>query len=950
MLERYRTMKNSLFKRAIAAAATVPFALAQIATSASAVSINDAALTITGNETVNASEKNTFTLDKGVESSLAYITPGIAKGDVEDQYIQVTDADGNVVAFEKYSDWNDKVVAALTKLASGDKATGVINLKNYESDIMAQVAKIKDGAYVSVAKNIFENLTREDITYSVSMNGDITIVGKVHQPAFYGNVNNSIGGALSEIANKYGASELAEVDFSAADVSGTYTIVIKGSSLRDGTNVAATFKFEANEGGSYSFGELPEFGITKVNQLKDIAKNAINSSVLTDDQKAAECAKIDDKMDKYIGYFEKINNQIDHVLSINKSVDYSNSGNISGALKGLNDYIAAQGYAKYAKIPTTATEAAAKTDIAKFYDKALSQVNNGLGESYSVEITANEIGALLDSLTELKVTDANGKGTATAKLEDKEAEAVRAYFAEAYPEYEVKEVYKLIDAKADISGINASAETSVSAGFELKRVVEVVTTTATTTDTVSTTTETVTTSTETETGTATTSSTESTSSTETTGTGTATTSSTESTSSTETGTATTSSTESTSSTETGTATTSSTESTSSTETGTGTATTSSTESTSSTETGTATTSSTESTSSTETGTATTSSTESTSSTETGTATTSSTESTSSTDTTSSTESTSSTDTTSTDTVTTSSTDTTSTDTDTTSSTDTTSTDTETTSSTDTTSTDTDTTSTDTTSTDTETTSTETTPVTTTTVSYSYNYVVNLDETPGFYLDIDTSFNLAQIKGLTLTYSKIASYYGENEDGELELISTETVESDVVIDITDKASFGNQTPGNTYTTEAGKFTYDLTIYAAEDILDNDGNVYCAAGEALPVTASAFIGVKGDADLNKEVSSADASAVLKYYAALSSGKTADDVQLSPSNLVNGSDDVLDQFAAFLADVDAEDSLNNWNRAKSDRDITSGDASFILKYYAKISAGSEHSRTTWNTVLGK
>jgi len=948
-------MKNSLFKRAIAAAATVPFALAQIATSASAVSINDAALTITGNETVNASEKNTFTLDKGVESSLAYITPGIAKGDVEDQYIQVTDADGNVVAFEKYSDWNDKVVAALTKLASGDKATGVINLKNYESDIMAQVAKIKDGAYVSVAKNIFENLTREDITYSVSMNGDITIVGKLHQPAFYGNVNNSIGGALSEIANKYGASELAEVDFSAADVSGTYTIVIKGSSLRDGTNVAATFKFEANEGGSYSFGELPEFGITKVNQLKDIAKNAINSSVLTDDQKAAECAKIDDKMDKYIGYFEKINNAIDNALSINKSADYSNSGNISGALKGLNDYIAAQGYAKYAKIPTTATEAAAKTDIAKFYDKALSQVNNGLGESYSVEITANEIGALLDSLTELKVTDAKGKGTASAKLEDKEAEAVRAYFAEAYPEYEVKEVYKLIDAKADISGINASAETSVSAGFELKRVVEVVTTTATTTDTVSTTTETVTTSTETETGTATTSSTESTSSTETTGTGTATTSSTESTSSTETGTATTSSTESTSSTETGTGTTSSTESTSSTETGT--ATTSSTESTSSTETGTATTSSTESTSSTETGTATTSSTESTSSTETGTATTSSTESTSSTETgtatTSSTESTSSTETgtaTTSSTESTSSTDTTSTDTETTSSTDTTSTDTDTTSSTDTTSTDTDTTSTDTTSTDTETTSTETTPVTTTTVSYSYNYVVNLDETPGFYLDIDTSFNLAQIKGLTLTYSKIASYYGENEDGELELISTETVESDVVIDITDKASFGNQTPGNTYTTEAGKFTYDLTIYAAEDILDNDGNVYCAAGEALPVTASAFIGVKGDADLNKEVTSADASAVLKYYAALSSGKTADNVQLSPSNLVNGSDDVLDQFAAFLADVDAEDSLNNWNRAKSDRDITSGDASFILSYYAKISAGSELGRTTWNTVLGK
>ena len=44
MLERYRTMKNSLFKRAIAVAAAAPLALTQCLTYANAVS-NDAVQT-----------------------------------------------------------------------------------------------------------------------------------------------------------------------------------------------------------------------------------------------------------------------------------------------------------------------------------------------------------------------------------------------------------------------------------------------------------------------------------------------------------------------------------------------------------------------------------------------------------------------------------------------------------------------------------------------------------------------------------------------------------------------------------------------------------------------------------------------------------------------------------------------------------------------------------------
>ena len=108
MIERYRTMKNSLFKRAIAIASTVPVALTQCLSVASAVAVEN---------TVPAavkSEGQTFTLDRGDETSLLYIAP-------EDDYAREGDK------FTKVSSWNSKVNAALIQSAG---KTGVLDLEN----------------------------------------------------------------------------------------------------------------------------------------------------------------------------------------------------------------------------------------------------------------------------------------------------------------------------------------------------------------------------------------------------------------------------------------------------------------------------------------------------------------------------------------------------------------------------------------------------------------------------------------------------------------------------------------------------------------------------------------------------------------------------------------------------------------------------------------------------
>ncbi|HAP79517.1 MAG TPA: hypothetical protein DCQ78_05055, partial [Ruminococcus sp.] len=102
-----------------------------------------------------------------------------------------------------------------------------------------------------------------------------------------------------------------------------------------------------------------------------------------------------------------------------------------------------------------------------------------------------------------------------------------------------------------------------------------------------------------------------------------------------------------------------------------------------------------------------------------------------------------------------------------------------------------------------------------------------------------------------------------------------------------------------------------------------------------TASAFvyIGKEGDADLNNAVNSSDASNILAYYAAHSSGKPE-------TPLYSADDKLYEEFALFLTETNADDAIN------------SSDASNVLDFYAKSSSGKMTSnddvKSFWDAKL--
>ena len=102
-----------------------------------------------------------------------------------------------------------------------------------------------------------------------------------------------------------------------------------------------------------------------------------------------------------------------------------------------------------------------------------------------------------------------------------------------------------------------------------------------------------------------------------------------------------------------------------------------------------------------------------------------------------------------------------------------------------------------------------------------------------------------------------------------------------------------------------------------------------------TASAFvyIGKEGDADLNNTVNSSDASNILAYYAAHSSGKPE-------TPLYSADDKLYEEFALFLTETNADDAIN------------SSDASNVLDFYAKSSSGkitsNDDVKSFWNAKL--
>ena len=303
--------------------------------------------------------------------------------------------------------------------------------------------------------------------------------------------------------------------------------------------------------------------------------------------------------------------------------------------------------------------------------------------------------------------------------------------------------------------------------------------------------------------------------------------------------------------------------------------------------------------------------------------------------------------------------------------------TSTTTTTDTTTTSTDT-DTSTTSTDTDTTTSSTTTTTTTstttstTTTYAYttelqSVFAEIDATYGFYTNLDEEFSTKQVNGL-----EIHTVYNDIQIDEEGNRTTAGQHAGSVVDAKMAFGFGEKTPANTFDPTVSNFKYEIpVIYTGEDILADDGTtVLIKKGDTLKkadgtdVTVTAYIGVKGDANLDGKLSAVDASYVLIFAADLQemnedgSVRDPQTVVLSKQSALVANDPagIYDNFAAFLADVKNEiNPLHAWKTGKgsiadgTSRAFNPVDASYILVANANIQEGDSVAEA-WNKLLNK
>ena len=190
-------MKNSLFKRAIAAASALPLALTQCLTTANAANIGDPALGV-ADAAVTAGEAKTITLS-GEGTGLVYIDPAMAEGATDDGYERVDES----IRFEKFSDWNYRV----NNFMVGKTRKGNIRTTR----VFKEIVNHTPGNYKVVAEGLLSKV--KSATYEVQANGDVVVKASVDNivPRFVNDTKKTrktIGGALQAIIDKYGATDL----------------------------------------------------------------------------------------------------------------------------------------------------------------------------------------------------------------------------------------------------------------------------------------------------------------------------------------------------------------------------------------------------------------------------------------------------------------------------------------------------------------------------------------------------------------------------------------------------------------------------------------------------------------------------------------------------------------------------------------------------------------------
>ncbi|MBP3268087.1 MAG: hypothetical protein J6M07_07195, partial [Ruminococcus sp.] len=466
-------MKNSLFKRVVAAAYAVPLALTQCLTVANAVSVDDAATSL-NDQAVTAAAAKDVTIDvllnivpdetDGVKYEELTGDEAIISGETADELIAkyASDREGAKV-FTKASEWNLTAYSYIQQAIKSGKNTGKVDI----SELVNYVVK-NSGKHKEIVERAFGFLS--DVTYELQSNGDVVFKSTLSQPMFYGTVDNSVG----KILYNYG---VYPVDFSSVDVTGEFVLTVGTSALSSDTEVPVKFVFNSNAKGAVYAAGLPDFALDTVTKIKTLALDAIAASDISSSDKEKASAEVAETADWYIKKINAAKNEYAHDMQINREGEFEN---VAGLIAEINQAIKNRGYKK--QIPATATDILTSATGSKAYTKALEQINKAAG-SYSVNISAAELGAAVDSIYDLYASLKNGVAEAKGKYDDAEAADVADFFKTfALPEeYEVLADFKAGTAKVD--GTGAATETAAVLSGDFQRVVVVapVTTTSTTT-------------------------------------------------------------------------------------------------------------------------------------------------------------------------------------------------------------------------------------------------------------------------------------------------------------------------------------------------------------------------------------------------------------------------------------------------------------------------------------
>ena len=370
-------MKNSLFKRAIAAVATVPLAFTQCLTFANAETNEPIQLT----QSAPSADNEVVTLE-----SLLRIAPDKTEAT---WYYQI----------------NQLLVSGVLP------SEGTINVNTYKDAVVK-----KAGKYKELAEYVFTLL--KDVKYEITGKGDVVITGTLEDPDFSKDIPNTPGAALKDFAEEYNITDLSAFDLSSVKAGGDFKITLGTSALSVGSDFDIKTEY-TNADGTIGFGELPEYAIKKLEEVRQIILNGIEEqspAEVPDETKAEAKDSFNAEFDKSVASIKKLINYEDRLL--NSTADFA-ADNVEGVIALANGRLANTRF-KF-RIPATPAEIAPKQFIVNLANSILAKAGGAV--SFSVD----DIAQFAETFYAVSLDLNAGNAIGEAYFDDAELDEVKTW-------------------------------------------------------------------------------------------------------------------------------------------------------------------------------------------------------------------------------------------------------------------------------------------------------------------------------------------------------------------------------------------------------------------------------------------------------------------------------------------------------------------------------------------